>query len=88
MPLDNTQPSDLVHEVQYQWMQRVPHLHKGTCMLFTSVKIIGTNTGDEVVSISINKVCDWDTVEKICALLRDSATEELSFQITAISEDI
>ena len=57
-------------------------------MLFTSVKIIGTNTGDEVVSISINKVCDWDTVEKICALLRDSATEELSFHITAISEDI
>ena len=57
-------------------------------MLFTSVKIIGTNTGDEVVSISIDKVCDWDIVEKICALLRDSATEELSFHITAISEDI
>ncbi len=57
-------------------------------MLFTNVKIVGTNCGDEVVLIGINKVCDWDTVEKICALLRESATDELSFQITAISEDI
>ena len=57
-------------------------------MLLTSAKIVGTNCGDEVVSISINKVCDWETVEKICTLLRDSATEELSFQITVVSEDI
>ena len=70
MPLDNTQPSDSVHEVQYQWMQRVPHLYKGTCMLVSDVKIVGTMDGGESVVINMTCLCPLETIEKICSTIR------------------
>jgi hypothetical protein len=60
-------------------------------MLLTSVKILGTWDDDDVlVNISINSLCDKETVDKLCELLRDNANKfggGLNLSVTSISED-
>jgi hypothetical protein len=59
-------------------------------MLLDEVKIIGISQGDKVMRISIT-MCQWDTVRKLCDLLREDAHElgvDLSFQITSTHEDM
>jgi hypothetical protein len=60
-------------------------------MLLTSVKILGTWDGDDVlVNISINSFCDRETIDKLCELLRDNANKfgsGLNLSVTSVSED-
>jgi|Laugrespbdmm15sn_2_1035079.scaffolds.fasta_scaffold21919_2 hypothetical protein len=59
-------------------------------MLLDEVKIIGISQGEKVMRISIT-MCQWDTVRKLCDLLREDAHElgvDLSFQITSTHEDM
>lgn len=60
-------------------------------MLLTSVKILGTWDGDDVlVNISIDSLCDRETVDKLCELLRDNANKfgsGLNLSVTSVSED-
>ena len=59
-------------------------------MLLDEVKIIGLSQGEKVMSISLT-MCQWDTVRKLCDLLREDAHElgvDLSFQITSTHEDM
>jgi len=59
-------------------------------MLLDEVKIIGISQGDRVMTLSIT-LCQWDTVRKLCDLLREDAHEmgvDLSFKITSIHEDM
>jgi hypothetical protein len=59
-------------------------------MLLDEVKIIGISQGEKVMRISIT-MCQWDTVRKLCDLLREDALElgvDLSFQITSTHEDM
>jgi hypothetical protein len=59
-------------------------------MLLDEVKIIGISQGDKVMTLSIT-LCQWDTVRKLCDLLREDAHEmgvDLSFKITSIHEDM
>jgi hypothetical protein len=60
-------------------------------MLLTSVKILGTWDDDDVlVNISINSLCDRETVDKLCELLRENANKfgsGLNLSVTSVSED-
>jgi hypothetical protein len=59
-------------------------------MLLDEVKIIGISQGEKVMRLSIT-MCQWDTVRKLCDLLREDAHEmgvDLSFQITSTHEDM
>ena len=59
-------------------------------MLLDEVKIIGISQGDKVMRISIT-MCQWDTVRKLCDLLREDAHElgvDLNFHITSTHEDM
>lgn len=60
-------------------------------MLLTSVKILGTWDGDDVlVNISIDSLCDRETIDKLCELLRENANKfgsGLNLSVTSVSED-
>jgi len=59
-------------------------------MLLDTVKIIGISQGEKVMRISIT-MCQWDTVRKLCDLLREDAHElgvDLNFHITSTVEDM
>ncbi len=59
-------------------------------MLLESVKIVGTWDDDELVVLSINSLCDRDTVDKLCELLRENANKfgsGLNLEVTTVSQD-
>jgi len=60
-------------------------------MLLDSVRVVGKSEGKDVVLLGITHLCEWDTVQQICELLRQDAHNigaELSFHITSTVEDI
>lgn len=60
-------------------------------MLLDSVRVVGKSEGQDVVLLGITHLCQWDTVQQICELLRQDAHKsgtELSFHITSVIEDI
>ena len=71
--------------------QRVPHLYKGTCMLFNKTKISGYMSGVKVVQVTIDNLCSFETIEKICDVLRDETNtlgDNLDFEISVTGTDI
>lgn len=71
--------------------QRVPHLYKGTCMLASEIKVVGTVDCEEAVTISINHLCPLSTVEEMCNALRNALNNmgsAIDFEIHFIDTDI
>ena len=94
MLLDDTQPSDLVHEVQYQQTQRVPHLYKGTYMLYTKAIVKGYTTKecDEfMVKIELNCLMTDKDLDAFLEPLREQFNEmgdPLHFKMVLEAQDI
>ncbi len=59
-------------------------------MLLTSVKIVGNWDDEDVVTLSMDTLCDKKTVEKLCELLRENANKfggGLNLTVTTVSQD-
>ncbi len=59
-------------------------------MLLTSVNIVGTWDDEDIVTLKIDTLCDNETVEKLCELLRENANKfgsGLNLAVTTVSQD-
>jgi hypothetical protein len=59
-------------------------------MLLTSVKIVGTWDDEKVVTLNMSTLCNSETVDKLCELLREEANKfgsGLNFKVTTVSQD-
>jgi hypothetical protein len=60
-------------------------------MLCDKIKIIGSMYGTKVLQINIDCLCPWETIEKICDVLRDDLSEfgdGIDFKITVKNTDV
>ena len=60
-------------------------------MLFNKTKISGYMSGVKVVQITIDNLCSFETIEKICDVLRDETNtlgDGLDFEISVTDTDI
>jgi hypothetical protein len=69
---------------------QIPHPLNGTYMIFTSVNIVGTWDDEEVLTLNTSTICDTESLDKICEILRESAHKfgvGLDLKVTTVSKD-
>lgn len=69
---------------------QLPHPLNGTCMLLTNVNIVGTWDDEEVLTLNMSTLCDSESIDKLCEVLRESANKfgvGLDLKVTTVSKD-
>lgn len=59
-------------------------------MLLTNVNIVGTWDNEEVLTLNMSTLCDSESIDELCKVLRESANKfgvGLDLKVTTVSKD-